>query len=163
MRIAYAPHWRQPHRKIRAVLCETLKRSRFRWGVTSLSSCSHFPVRLAWSWKSPVMLPPGLAQLRKSPALTGSVSRSRATIGVTEVAARAARTAWGLRRGAPRRAATRCLGQWDVFACLTRPRPHLGGQEGVDFGLCRLITQIHISMARSYCFVERSTIDNPSW
>jgi putative tryptophan/tyrosine transport system substrate-binding protein len=58
------------------------------WGMASLNSSSHFLVKSGKSKNSPVMLPPGCVTLATRPLSTGSVSRSRATIGIVRVACR---------------------------------------------------------------------------
>jgi hypothetical protein len=48
--------------------------ARVKLGAISLSSSSHFPLRLYSNARNPVMLPPGRARLATNPAPTGSMT-----------------------------------------------------------------------------------------
>src|SRR5262244_4584858 len=65
-----APHWPVPE----GMAASRRTATRVTGGAISLSSSSHFPLRLYSNIKKPVTLPPGLARLSTKPAPTGSTT-----------------------------------------------------------------------------------------
>src|SRR5262249_31318886 len=84
--------WIAPNWPIAAGLAESRRTAaRVSRGAISLSSSSHFPLRLYSKFMKPVMLPPGRAKVSTKPAPTGSETCTN-TIGRVRVACRNAAT-----------------------------------------------------------------------